>query len=186
MLQESLLKERRKTEKLRKKCVRQEQLIVKLNLLQKTPRKYQKQNSSFQSLTPTLTTPPFKIQGTSDTEEDATEESSTTGLSKAIWDSLTPRTKRKTKITLCESHIKGVKNVFRKEIGINLSNPFKKPLKKNSKKSDLCTKIEDFFEKDHKTVVCPDAKKMLSIPEKKNEKVPARFRLGNAVFPICC
>ena len=118
---------------------------MKLNLLQKTPRKYQKQNSSFQSLTPTLTTPPFKIQGTSDTEEDATEESSTTGLSKAIWDSLTPRTKRKTKITLCESHIKGVKNVFRKEIGVNYINPLKKTLKKNSKTSDLCTKIENFF-----------------------------------------
>ena len=130
MLQESLLKERRNTGKLRKKCVRQEQLIVKLNLLQKTPRKYQKQNSSFQSLTPTLTTPPFKIQGTSDTEEDATEDSSTTDLSKAIWDSLTPRTKRKTKITLCESHIKGVKNVFRKEIGVNYINPLKKTLKK--------------------------------------------------------
>ena len=80
-------------------------------MLQKTPRKYQKQNSSFQSFTPPSTAAPFKIQRTWDTEEDATEDSSSTGLSKAL-DSLTPRTKRKTKITLCESQVKGVKNVF--------------------------------------------------------------------------
>ena len=30
------------------------------------------------------------------------------------------------KNTLCESQAKGVKNVFRKEIGVNWSNPFKK------------------------------------------------------------
>ena len=80
-----------------------------------------------------LTTTPFKIQRTSEKEEDATEDSSITGHSKAIWDSLTPTTKRKTKITLCESQVKGVKNVFRKEIGVNLSNPFKKNSKKQQK-----------------------------------------------------
>ena len=54
-------------------------------------------------------------------------------MQQAIWDSLTPTTKRKTKITLCESQVKGVKNVFRKEIGVNLSNPFKKNSKKQQK-----------------------------------------------------
>ena len=82
---------------------------------------------------PSLTTPPFKIQRTSVAEEDSKEDSSTTGLSKAHWDSLTPRTKRKTKINLCEYQVKVVKKVLRKEIGVNLSNPFKKTLKNSQK-----------------------------------------------------
>ena len=41
----------------------------------------------------------------------------------------------------------------------------------------MCIKVEDFFKKDRITKVCPDTKKMLSIPGKKNAKVPATFRL---------
>ena len=46
-------------------------------------------------------------------------------------------------------------------------------------------KLKAFFKKDHITKVCPNTKKMLSIPGKKNEKVPARFILGSLKTLYC-
>ena len=100
-------------------------------------------------------------------------------VSKFIWKSLTPRTKKKTVLKLAsESTPTGFISKICKEIGLNLSNLSAKTIP-STVKSQICLSIENFFYQEYITRICPDTNKMVKNPHDPSEKVPVRYRLGN-------
>ena len=99
-------------------------------------------------------------------------------VSKFIWKSLIPRTKKKTVLKLAShSTPTGVISKIHKEIGLNLGNLSAKNHSVYSKMSNMCR--EFFFDQEYITRTCPDTDKMVKNPHDPSEKVPVRYRLDN-------
>ena len=81
------------------------------------------------------------------------------------------RTMVKKKRMVNEGIEKGMNLKIRKELGVNLSNSFKD----EREKTELQTAIENFFNQDDVSRVCPDTKKMVKNADD-DEKVPIRYR----------
>ena len=96
-------------------------------------------------------------------------------VSSSLWNNLSPSGKTKVKDRLITSSTpKGFNSTFRKTLGINLSNE----VRKEEVATELKESIKNFFDRDDVARVWPDVKRMIRNPENKDEKVPARFRLG--------
>ena len=91
-----------------------------------------------------------------------------------LRNSQTPRTKKKSKLTMKSNLSSGLINRFRNEVGINLSNPVQTS---TQKKSRLELTIEQFFEREDVSRVTPDTRKVATNPDDKLEKKQIRYRL---------
>ena len=115
----------------------------------------------------------------SEKEEEQRESTPKKSAAKAIWDVLTPNTKKKAKLSLRQLESQtlpgpSIHQMIRDEVGINLSNNFSE----SSTKSKLCVAIENFFSEDHITKLCPDKKKCVVRPGT-FERVQVRYRMGS-------
>ena len=74
-------------------------------------------------------------------------------VSKLLWNSLTPKSRRKAKLKLKETDTPvGQSHEFQEELGVNLSNPISSSYERDSIK----TKVESFFKRDDISRLCPD------------------------------
>ena len=94
-------------------------------------------------------------------------------ISKSLFNSMTPRSKRKTKLRLKDSFSPGEKKNFRRFLGINLSNEIQ--LGKEDR-SGMAEKVKKFFDREDVSQVCPDTRKFKKDPIT-GEKVPLRYRM---------
>ena len=94
-----------------------------------------------------------------------------------LWNILTPRTKKNSKFNLQDQELpRGARQAIRKELGINLANEIHYSA---HEKSDLCKTIEDFFEREDVSHVCPDIKRSIAEPNNPKEKKQIRWRFGH-------
>ena len=75
---------------------------------------------------------------------------------KSIWDVLSPKTRRKTKLSLSMNSDPGLNIRLRKELGINLSTEVHR---NEVLQSNLNLLIDTFFLQEHITKLCPDKKR---------------------------
>ena len=94
-------------------------------------------------------------------------------ISKSLFNSMTPQSKRKTKLRLKGSLLPGEKESFREVLCVNLSNEIS--LGKEDR-SGLGEKVKLFFDREDVSLVCPDTRKYAKDPGTA-EKVPLRYRL---------
>ena len=93
-------------------------------------------------------------------------------VSKALWNSLSPHTKTKSKCFLSDSNSGGGLNtLFRKELGVNLSNP----RSFTETETSLVKVINEFIERDDVSQVSPGLKTVIT---KNNENIPVRYHMS--------
>ena len=74
-------------------------------------------------------------------------------VTKLLWNSLTPKSRRKAKLKLKETDTPaGLSHQFREELGVNLSNPTSSSYARDSIK----IRIESFFNRDDISRLCLD------------------------------
>ena len=94
--------------------------------------------------------------------------------SKLLWNSLTPKSRRKAKLKLKETDTPaGLSHQFREELGINLSNPFSSSYERDSIK----TKVESLFNRDDISRLCLDKQKVVKNPAKPEEQQQICYQL---------
>ena len=97
-------------------------------------------------------------------------------VSKSLWNHMSPSSRRKVKGRISNAGTPaGLNSLFRREVGVNLSNAINEPKQEETK---LQLEIKNFFLRDDISRTCPDTKRMKVNPEDKEEKVPVRYRLG--------
>ena len=94
-------------------------------------------------------------------------------ISKSLFSSMTPMSKKKTKLKLRDTLSPGGKRAFRKLLGINLSSEVNLGVED---RSGMAEKVKSFFDREDVTRVCPDTRKFSKDPVT-GEKVPLRYRL---------
>ena len=97
-------------------------------------------------------------------------------LSKSIWHVLSPKTKRKTKLSLSMNSDPGLNIQLRKELGINLINEVHN---NEVPQSNLSLLVETFLLQEHITKLCPDKKKDHHHPKYRGNIEQLRFRMGS-------
>ena len=111
-----------------------------------------------------------KSTPTHDVEEQV---NTTLKISKSLFNSLTPTSKKKAKLRLRDTLSPGGKRAFRKLLGVNLSNEVNLGVED---RSGMAEKVKNFFDREDVTRVCPDTRKFSKDPVT-GEKVPLRYRL---------
>ena len=95
-------------------------------------------------------------------------------VSKFLWNSLTPKSRRKAKLKLKETDTPaGLSHQFGEELGVNFSNSISSSYERDSIK----TKV-DFFNRDDISRLCPDKQKVVKNPAKPEEQQQIRYQLG--------
>ena len=131
---------------------------IKRNALRRQARRYEKQIAELQFPKPAHSTPDKKKQKLL--------------VSKALWNSLSPLTKTKSKRFLSDSNSGGGLNtLFRKELGVNLSNS----RSFTETETPLVKVINEFIERDDVSRVSPGLKTVIT---KNNENIPVRYRMS--------
>ena len=93
-----------------------------------------------------------------------------------IWNALTPRTKGKVMTSLQNEELpKGLSYAVRKAIKVNLSNKLTEHVPYSSA---LCKAIEEYFERDDVSRLCPDTRNVCKDPSDANCLKQIRWRLG--------
>ena len=98
-------------------------------------------------------------------------------ISKAIWGHLSPKSRHKVarSLKISPEIPKGLNYAIRKELGVNISNPYDIG---QEKEMIFQRDIRLFFERPDIARTCPDTKRMVPDPAERGKKVPARYRLG--------
>ena len=97
-------------------------------------------------------------------------------VSKSLWNHMSPSSRRKVKGRISNAGTPaGLNSLFRREVGVNLSNAINEPKQEETK---LQLEIKNFFLRDDISRTCPDTKRMKVNPEDKEEKVPVIYWLG--------
>lgn len=144
-------------------------------------RNLEEENEALQSQIQLLsnTTEDGKQSELDDSEPSDSEPDDSLLVSRSLWNSLSPPSRKRSKTTLeMQEHPVGFNQAVRREIGINLSNK----VSYGSNKSKVAKEIEKFFDQDDVTRICPDKKAVMKNPDDKTEKVPARYRLSSLSF----
>ena len=130
---------------------------IKINALRHQARRYKKQIAELQFPKPAHSTPDKKKQKLL--------------VSKALWNSLSPHTKTKSKRFLSDSNsVDGLNTLLRKELGVNLSNS----RSFTETETPLVKVITEFIERDVSRV-SPELKTVIT---KNNENIPVRYRMS--------
>ena len=88
-------------------------------------------------------------------------------VTKLLWNSLTPKSRRKAKLKLKETDTPaGLSHQFREELGVNLSNPTSSSYARDSIK----IRVESFFNRDDISRLCLDKRKVIKHPAKPEEQ----------------
>ena len=88
-------------------------------------------------------------------------------VTKLLWNSLTPKSRRKAKLKLKETDTPaGLSHQFREELGVNLSNPTSISYARDSIK----IRVESFFNRDDISRLCLDKRKVIKHPAKPEEQ----------------
>ena len=131
---------------------------IKRNALRRQARRYEKQIAELQFPKPAHSTPDKKKQKLL--------------VNKALWNSLSPHTKPKSKRFLSDSNsCGGLNTLFRKELGVNLSNS----RSFTETETPLVKVINEFIERDDVSRVSPGLKTVIT---KNNENNPVRYRMS--------
>ena len=128
-------------------------------------RRYQKQIAEGKFPKPTHSTPDKKKQKLF--------------VSKAIWNSLLPHTNIKCKYFFSYSMSTGLNTLFRKELGVNLSNS-SRPFTETG--TPLVKVISKFIERDDVSQVSPGLKTVIT---RNNENIPVRTLSGQKMPKSC-
>ena len=105
----------------------------------------------------------------------STPNSNNPSVSQSIWKVLSPKTRRKTKLSLSMNSEPGLNNQLRKELGINISTEVHS---NEVPKSNLNLLIDTFFLQEHITKLCPDKKRTITDPNT-GDIVQLQFRMGS-------
>ena len=96
-------------------------------------------------------------------------------VSKLLWNSLTPKSRRKAKLKLKETDTPaGLSHQFREKLGVNFSNSVSISYERDSIK----TKVESFFNRDDILRLCLDKWKVVKDPAKPEEQQQICYQLG--------
>ena len=139
------------------------------NTIMVTNRLWRKQ---LKTLTPE---PSTKIKKRTQSNNTLSPTTSPLKVSKLLWNSLTPKSRRKAKLKLKETDTPaGLSHQFREKLGVNFSNPISISYERDSIK----TKVESFFNRDDILRLCPDKWKVVKDPAKPEEQQQICHQLG--------
>ena len=118
-------------------------------------------------LTKTTPEPSTKIKKRTQSNNTLSPTTSPLKVSKLLWNSLTPKSRRKAKLKLKETDTPaGLSHQFREELGVNLSNPTSISYARDSIK----IRVESFFNRDDISRLCLDKRKVIKHPAKPEEQ----------------
>ena len=101
-------------------------------------------------------------------------------VSQTLWKSMTPTSKKRTKLNLTQQQLpRGVASKMR-GLGLNLSKSI--DAMPSTSSSGIEESIHTFFKQDDVTRICPDKKAVITNPENKEEQMPAHYRLSSLSF----
>ena len=104
-------------------------------------------------LTTTTPEPSTKIKKRTQSNNTLSPTTSPLKVSKLLWNSLIPKSRRKAKLKLKETDTPaGLSHQFREELGVNLSNPTSSSYARDSIK----IRVESFFNRDDISRLCLD------------------------------
>ena len=102
-------------------------------------------------------------------------------VSKALWSSLSPHTQIKSKRFLSDSMLTGLNTLFRKELGVNLSNSGSF----TETETPLVKTIYEFIERDDVSRVGPRLKTVIT---RNSENIPVRYCMSTlkTIHKVLC
>ena len=111
--------------------------------------------------------PSTKIKNQAQSNITLSPKTSPLKVTKLLWNSLTPKSRRKAKLKLKETDTPaGLSHQFREELGVNLSNPTSSSYARDSIK----IRVESFFNRDDISRLCLDKWKVIKHPAKPEEQ----------------